>query len=126
MVKRRKARSNFAADAPERSFFDAQRTEVVNIEVPNEAVAGLSPDPYKVVGVKTSRRLAQRPGSYMVQEYRRSVIKWHAALPAGRARRSGRQPRGYQLRGRACGWTSSAGACRCTASTSGCWPPASS
>jgi len=77
VVKRRKPRSDFAAEGMERSFFDAQRVEVVPIEVPNEAVAGLSPDQYEVVGVKTSHRLAQRPGSYVVLEYRRSVIKRH-------------------------------------------------
>jgi transposase len=77
VVKRRKPRSDFAADGVERSFFDAQRVEVVPIEVPNEAVAGLSPQQYEVVGVKTSHRLAQRPGSYVVLEYRRSVIKRH-------------------------------------------------
>src|SRR5688500_1573512 len=43
VVKRRKARSDFAADVLERSFFDAQRVEVVPIEVPNDAVADLSP-----------------------------------------------------------------------------------
>jgi transposase len=77
VVKRRKARSDFAADVLERSFFDAQRVEVVPIEVPNDAVADLSPQQYEVVGVKTSHRLAQRPGSYVVLEYRRSVIKRH-------------------------------------------------
>lgn len=77
VVKRRKPRSDFSADGMERSFFDAQRVEVVPIEVPNEAVAGLSPEQYEVVGVKTSHRLAQRPGSYVVLEYRRSVIKRH-------------------------------------------------
>ena len=125
MVKRRKARSNFAADAPERSFFDAQRTEVVNIEVPNEAVAGLSPDPYKMVGVKTSRRLVQRPGSYMVLEYRRSIQA--ARCTARRPRKACRKAAARTSASwSGCGWTSSAGACRCTASTSGCWPPASS
>lgn len=73
----RRPRSDFAADGLDRSFFDAQRVEVVPIEVPNNEVAGLSPDQYEVVGVKTSHRLAQRPGSYVVLEYRRSVIKRH-------------------------------------------------
>lgn len=77
VVQRRRPRSDFAADGVDRSFFDAQRVEVVPIEVPNEEVAGLSPDQYTVVSVKTSHRLAQRPGSYVVLEYRRSVIKRH-------------------------------------------------
>lgn len=74
---RRRPRSDFAADGVDRSFFDAQRVEVVPIEVPDDEVAGLSPDQYEVVGVKTSHRLAQRPGSYVVLEYRRRVIKRH-------------------------------------------------
>lgn len=77
VLKRRKTRSDFAADGVDHSFFDAQRVEVVAIDVPNEAAAGLSPEQYEVVGVKTSHRLAQRPGSYVVLEYRRSVIKRH-------------------------------------------------
>ena len=75
--KHRRPRSDFAADGVDRSFFDAQRVEVVPIEVPNDEVAGLSPDQYEVVSVKTSHRLAQRPGSYVVLEYRRRVIKRH-------------------------------------------------
>ena len=51
--------------------------------MPNDAVAGLRPDQYEVVGVKTSHRLAQRPGSYGVREYRRSVIKRHDSASAG-------------------------------------------
>ena len=45
------------------------------IEVPNPGVAGLDPDRYEVIGEKTTHRLAQRPGSYVVLAYRRVVVK---------------------------------------------------
>jgi len=41
----------------------------------NPEAQGLSPDQYEVIGEKTSLRLAQRPGSYVVLKYVRSVIK---------------------------------------------------
>lgn len=56
-------------------FFDAERVPVEVIEVANPAMAGLAADQYEVIGHKDSFRLAQRPGSYVVLNYRRPLIK---------------------------------------------------
>lgn len=56
-------------------FFDEARVPVETIEVPDPQVAGLSPDQYKVISQKVSYRLAQRPGSYVILKYLRSVTK---------------------------------------------------
>lgn len=71
---RRKPRSNFddGASAP---FFDESKVPVRTIEVPNPEAQGLEPDQYEVIGEKTSCRLAQLPGSYVVLKYVRPVIK---------------------------------------------------
>jgi transposase len=45
------------------------------IEVPNPEVEGLSPESYEVVDEKVTYRLAQRPGSHVVLQYRRTVVK---------------------------------------------------
>lgn len=74
---RRRARSDFADDKAAAPFFDETKVPVVTIEVPNPEVAGLCSDQYEVVGQKCSHRLAQRPGSYVVLKYVRTVIKLH-------------------------------------------------
>ncbi|MBV8049288.1 MAG: IS66 family transposase [Paludibacterium sp.] len=56
-------------------FFDRERVPVEMIEVANPDMAGLSSDQYEVIGFKDSYRLAQRPGSYVVLQYRRPLIK---------------------------------------------------
>jgi transposase len=56
-------------------FFDAARVPVEVIEVANPDLAGLAPEQYQVIDHKRSYRLAQRPGSYVVIEYRRALIK---------------------------------------------------
>ena len=73
--KRRKTRSDFADDSAAAPFFDEAKVPVQVIEVPNPEAQGLAPDQYEVVGQKTSHRLAQRPGSYVVLKYVRPVIK---------------------------------------------------
>jgi transposase len=55
-------------------FFDAS-VPVEVIEVPDPALAGLAEDDYEVVGERVSHRLAQRPGSYVILQYVRRVIK---------------------------------------------------
>ena len=45
------------------------------IVVPNPEIAGLAAEDFEVIGEKVSHRLAQRPGSYVVLKYVRSVIK---------------------------------------------------
>ena len=73
---RRKPRSDMEGDSGcAASFFDAEKVPVQTIVVANPEAQGLSPDQYEVIGEKTSLRLAQRPGSYVVLKYVRSVIK---------------------------------------------------
>ena len=72
---RRRPRSDFADDGASAPFFDAAKVPVLTIEVPNPETKGLGPEQYEVVGKKTSHRLAQRPGSYVVLEYVRPLIK---------------------------------------------------
>jgi transposase len=56
-------------------FFDEARVPVETIPVPNTEIEGLSADQFEVVGEKISYRLAQRPGSYVVLKYVRTLIK---------------------------------------------------
>jgi len=73
--KRRKPRSDFADDTAATPFFDEAKVPVETIVVANPAVQGLSPDQYQVIGEKTSYRLAQRPGAFVVLKYVRPLIK---------------------------------------------------
>lgn len=73
--KRRKRRSDFADDTGAAPFFDESKVPVETIEVPAPETKGLAPDQYEVIGSKTSWRLAQRPGAYVVLKYVRPVIK---------------------------------------------------
>ena len=64
------------ADADEAAlFFDDQKVPVEVITVPNPEVAGLGADEFEVIGEKVSHRLAQRPGSYVILKYVRTVVK---------------------------------------------------
>ena len=56
-------------------FFDASRVPVEVIELSAPEAEGLAPGAFEVIGHKDSYRLAQRPGSYVVLNYRRPVIK---------------------------------------------------
>ena len=56
-------------------FFDDSRVPVEVIELAAPETEGLTPDQYEVIGYKESFRLAQRPGSTVVLNYRRPVIK---------------------------------------------------
>lgn len=87
---RSKPRRDCTDDAGSAPFFDESKVPVQVIEVPNAQAAGLSPEQYEVIGQKVSHRLAQRPGSYVVLKYVRTVIKLKAtqalhcpAAPAG-------------------------------------------
>ncbi len=55
--------------------FDSERVPVERIELVPEEIRSLTPDQYEVIGHKSTYRLAQRPGSYVVLEYVRPVIK---------------------------------------------------
>ncbi len=63
------------ADAESVRFFDETRVPVEIIELPNPDIAGLAPEQFEVIGTKETFRLAQRPGSYVVIKYVRTVIK---------------------------------------------------
>jgi hypothetical protein len=85
---RKRATRDVAADAGEADslpFFDRARVPVETIEVLPPEVADLAPGQYEVIGKKTSYRLAQRPGSYVVLEYVRPVIKPRAAATVATA-----------------------------------------
>ena len=56
-------------------FFDDSRVPVEVIELVAPEAEGLAPEEFEVIGRKDSYRLAQRPGSYVVLNYRRPVIK---------------------------------------------------
>jgi transposase len=88
--KRRKPRSDFADETGAASFFDDKKVPVETIELPAPEAKDLAPEQYEVIGEKTSFRLAQRPGAYVVLKYVRPVIKLRetqalhcASAPAG-------------------------------------------
>lgn len=56
-------------------FFDEAKVPIERIEVANPQIADLAPEQYEVVGEKSTYRLAQRPGSYVVLKYVRQVVK---------------------------------------------------
>ena len=56
-------------------FFDAARVPVEIIELTAPETEGLAPDDFEIINYKNSYRLAQRPGSTVVLNYRRPVIK---------------------------------------------------
>jgi len=55
-------------------FFD-ETVPVEEIKIANPEVEGLSENEYEVVSQKTTYRLAQRPGAYVILKYIRDVIK---------------------------------------------------
>ncbi|HEV8695832.1 MAG TPA: IS66 family transposase [Lysobacter sp.] len=73
--KRLKPRSDFTDDTGAAPFFDEAKVPVETIELPAAEAKDLAPDQYEVIGSKTSYRLAQRPGAYVVLKYVRPVIK---------------------------------------------------
>lgn len=73
--KRRKARNDFTDDGQSSTFFDETKVPVHTIEVANPEAQALLPEQYEVIGHKSSYRLAQRPGAYVVLKYVRPVIK---------------------------------------------------
>ena len=72
---RRVAKSDLAQDAHSVPFFDETKVPVETITLPSPEAEGLPADAYRVIGEKTSFRLAQRPGSYVVLKYVRPMIK---------------------------------------------------
>jgi transposase len=69
---RKKARDNAVTDSGLR-FDDSVPKEV--IEVPAKELEGPGAEHYEIIDYKVTHRLAQRPGSYVILEYRRPVLK---------------------------------------------------
>lgn len=72
---RRKPRRDLADDGTAAPFFDESKVPVQTITLAAPQAQGLAPEQYEVIGEKTSYRLAQRPGAYVVLKYVRPVIK---------------------------------------------------
>jgi transposase len=71
---RKVVKTDLAAEAS-LPFFDETKVPVETIVLPVPETADLAQDAYEVIGEKTSFRLAQRPGSYVVLKYVRPLIK---------------------------------------------------
>lgn len=71
---RKVVKTDLAAEAS-LPFFDETKVPVETIVLPVPEAADLAQDAYEVIGEKTSFRLAQRPGSYVVLKYVRPLIK---------------------------------------------------
>lgn len=74
-ARREPLRDAAVGDADSVPFFDEARVPVETIELPDPQIKGLSADEYEVISQKVSYRLAQRPGSYVILKYLRSVTK---------------------------------------------------
>ncbi|MDD5375555.1 transposase [Acidithiobacillus sp.] len=72
---RKSTRSKAEDRAESVPFFGADQVPVMTIEVPNPEIAGLTPEQYTVIGTRETYRLAQQPGSYVVIQIVRPVIK---------------------------------------------------
>jgi transposase len=72
---RRKPRSDFADETGAAPFFDETKVPVETIELAAPEAKDLKPGQYEVIGQKSSYRLAQRPGAYVVLKYVRPVVK---------------------------------------------------
>ena len=59
-------------------FFDESRVPIEVIELAAPEADGLAPEDFEIISYKNSYRLAQRPGSTVVLNYRRPVIKLKA------------------------------------------------
>jgi hypothetical protein len=75
--KKRKAQST---DGDKQDLFFDETVPVEETKVSNPEAEGLSEDDYEVVSQKTSYRLAQRPGVYVILKYVRNVIKLKSAV----------------------------------------------
>ncbi|MDM9654099.1 IS66 family transposase [Pseudomonas wenzhouensis] len=72
---RRVAQTDLAQGEAGLPFFDETKVPVETITLPSPEAEALLPEQYEVIGEKTSFRLAQRPGSYVVLKYVRPLIK---------------------------------------------------
>ena len=87
---RRVAKARDAACVTDEGLRFTAEVPVEVIELPAPQLSGPDADQYEVIDHQVTRRLAQRPGSYVVLEYRRPVVKHKASatlreVPAPRA-----------------------------------------
>ena len=73
--RRRKPKQRNADDVTDTDLRFGPDVPVEVIELSAPQLEGPQADQYEVIDVKISRRLAQRPGSYVVLEYHRPVLK---------------------------------------------------
>ena len=71
----RKTRKPDSVDNDNQNLFFDESVPVEEIKVANPEVDGLGEDEYEVISQKTTYRLAQRPGVYVILKYVRDVIK---------------------------------------------------
>jgi len=71
----RKKRKTESVDGDKQNLFFDETVPVEEIKIANPEVEGLSENEYEVVSQKTTYRLAQRPGAYVILKYIRDVIK---------------------------------------------------
>ena len=72
-TRRKKGRSDNCVTEKGLRFTDDVPVEIIQENVPE--LQGEDADHYEVIDYKITRRLAQRPGSYVVLEYRRPVLR---------------------------------------------------
>lgn len=68
-------RDGLSDAAPDGRFFDEAKVPLKVIELDAPETRGLPPEAYEIIGHKSTYRLAQQPGSYVVLDYRRPVVK---------------------------------------------------
>jgi transposase len=73
--KRKKPKKVVADGDGQALFFDESLVPIEEIKIANPEIEGLSEDAYEVVSTKTTHRLAQRPGAYVILKYSRDVVK---------------------------------------------------
>ncbi|MCB0627794.1 MAG: IS66 family transposase [Saprospiraceae bacterium] len=72
---RRKGKQRRDEDLTDRGLRFDERVPIESIELSAPQLQGPHADQYEIIDYKVTRRLAQRPGSYVVLEYRRPVIR---------------------------------------------------
>ena len=72
---RRKGKQRRDEDVTDAGLRFDERVPIESIELSAPQLNGPDADQYEIIDYKVTRRLAQRPGSYVVLEYRRPVIR---------------------------------------------------
>lgn len=76
---RRKSKQRADECVTEQGLRFDEQVPVEIIEIPAPELQGENAEHYEIIDHKVTRRLAQRPGSYVVLEYRRPVVKHKAS-----------------------------------------------